>query len=197
MGTVSLMPADNVQGMRADTLALLKELNAPVYRWPGGNFVSGYKWTRRHRRARPPAAAEEPGLERASSTTISAWTSSSFSAALLGTEPYIAVNSGLGDVKAAAEEVQYANGAADTPRGQLRAKTAMPQPYGVKWWSIGNEMYGGWQLGHMPLEQYVEKHNQFAEAMRKIDPSVKLIAVGYVGQVERGDAAAIVPARWT
>ena len=101
---------------------------------------------------------------------------------LLGTEPYIAVNSGLGDVKAAADEVQYANGAADTPMGKLRAQNGHPQPYGVKFWSIGNEMYGGWQLGHMPLERYVEKHNQFADAMRKIDPSIKLIAVGSVGK---------------
>ena len=44
IGTVSLMPADNVDGMRADTLALLKQLDSPVYRWPGGNFVSGYDW---------------------------------------------------------------------------------------------------------------------------------------------------------
>jgi alpha-N-arabinofuranosidase len=181
VGTVSLMPADNVQGMRADTLALLKELDSPVYRWPGGNFVSGYHWTDGigPRDRRPPR--KNPAWRGIEHNDYGLDEFLAF-CRLLGTEPYIAVNSGLGDVKAAADEVQYANGAADTPMGKLRAQHGHPQPYGVKFWSIGNEMYGGWQLGHMPLERYVEKHNQFAEAMRKIDPSIKLIAVGSVGK---------------
>ena len=100
----------------------------------------------------------------------------------LKTEPYIAVNSGLGDTKSAAEEVEYTNGLADTPMGRLRAKNGQPEPYGVKFWSIGNEMYGNWQLGHMPLEKYTQKHNEFAEAMRKVDPSIQLIGVGDTGK---------------
>jgi alpha-N-arabinofuranosidase len=105
---------------------------------------------------------------------------------LLGTEPYVTVNSGLGEVAGALEELQYANGAADTPMGRLRAKNGHPEPYGVKWWAIGNEMYGRWQLGNMPLEKYVAKHNQFAEAMRAADPKVKLIAVGDAGPWSEG-----------
>ena len=72
--------------------------------------------------------------------------------------------------------------------GKLRAKNGHPEPYGVKFWSIGNEMYGNWQLGHMPLEKYTQKHNEFADAMRKVDPSIKLIGVGDDGQVERNHA---------
>jgi alpha-N-arabinofuranosidase len=181
VGTVSLMPAGNVEGVRPDTLALLKHLDSPVYRWPGGNFVSGYQWTDGigPRDRRPPR--KNPAWKGIEHNDYGLDEFLAF-CRLLGTEPYIAVNSGLGDVKAAADEVQYANGAADTPMGKLRAKNGHPQPYGVKYWSVGNEMYGGWQLGHMPLERYVEKHNQFAEAMRKIDPSIKLIAVGSVGK---------------
>jgi len=66
--------------------------------------------------------------------------------------------------------------------GALRAKNGHPEPWKVTFWGIGNEMYGGWQLGHMPLEKYVEKHNEFAEAMQKADPSIQLVAVGAVGQ---------------
>jgi alpha-N-arabinofuranosidase len=84
------------------------------------------------------------------------------------------------------EEVQYANGAPDTEMGKLRAQNGHPEPYGVKFWSIGNEMYGGWQLGHMPLEKYVRKHNDFAKAMRGVDPSIKLIAVGDAGKWSEG-----------
>ena len=101
---------------------------------------------------------------------------------LLRADPYVTVNSGLGDVKMAVEEVQYANGAADTPEGKLRAANGHPAPWGVKLWSVGNEMYGDWQLGHMPLADYVRKHIQFAVAMKAVDPSIKIVAVGAVGK---------------
>ena len=185
VGTVSLMPADNVSGMRADTLALLKELNSPVYRWPGGNFVSGYDWKDGvgDRDRRPPR--KNP-----------AWTGVEHNdfgldefmlfCRLLDTEPYIAVNSGLGQVDNAIEQLQYTNGSADSPMGKWRAENGHSQVYKVRWWGIGNEMYGGWQLGHMPLEQYVKKHNQFAEAMRAEDPSIKVVAVGATGPWSEG-----------
>jgi len=119
VGPASLMPADNVSGLRADTLALLKELNAPLYRWPGGNFVSGYDRKdgigdpdRRPPRKNPAWKGVEPndmGLDEFITFCRQ-----------VGAEPYITVNTGLGDVAGAADEVQYANGAADTPMGRLR-----------------------------------------------------------------------------
>ncbi|MCP4027568.1 MAG: alpha-N-arabinofuranosidase, partial [Sphingomonas sp.] len=148
VGTVSLMPADHVHGMRRDTLALLRELDAPVYRWPGGNFVSGYDWRdgigdpdRRPPRDNPAWKGIEHndfGLDEFLTFCRE-----------LGTEPYIAVNSGMGDVESAVDELRYANAPADTPLGRLRAANGHPEPYGVHFWGIGNEMYGGWQLGHM------------------------------------------------
>jgi len=185
VGTVSLMPANHVRGLRADTLELLQQLDSPVYRWPGGNFVSGYDWKDGvgDRDRRPPR-------------TNPAWTGVEHNdfgldefmtfCRLLDTEPYIAVNSGLGGVESAVEELQYANGSFDSPMGAWRARNGHPEPYAVKWWGIGNEMYGGWQLGHMPLEQYTKKHNLFAEAMSKEDPSIKLVAVGAVGRWSEG-----------
>ncbi len=180
IGTVSLMPADNVKGMRADTVALLKELDAPVYRWPGGNFVSGYDWRDGigDRDRRPPR--KNPAWQGIEHNDFGIHEFIAFCEGI-GAEPYIAVNSGLGTVEDAREEVEYVNGSADTPMGQWRARNGEPEPWCVKWWSIGNEMYGDWQLGHMPLEEYVKKHNTFAEAMRGVDPSIKLIAVGATG----------------
>jgi alpha-N-arabinofuranosidase len=184
VGTASLMPADNVRGFRADTLALLKELDAPVYRWPGGNFVSGYDWKdgigprdKRPPRKNPAWKGIEPndvGLDE-------------FMALMreIGSEPYIAVNTGLAGAEAAAAEVEYANGAATTPMGRKRAENGHAQPYGVKWWSIGNEMYGEWQLGHMPLGEYVKKHNGVVDAMRAVDPAIVPVAVGAVGDWSR------------
>jgi alpha-N-arabinofuranosidase len=100
----------------------------------------------------------------------------------IGTEPLVVVNSGQGDMTMAVQEIEYANGAAGTPMGQARTQNGHPEPYAVKWWGIGNEMYGGWQLGHMPLEEYVKKNNAYADALRTADPSIKLIAVGATGE---------------
>ena len=66
--------------------------------------------------------------------------------------------------------------------GALRAQNGHPEPYGVVWWAVGNEMYGSWQLGNMPLEQYVDKHNEVVDAMRAIDPTIRAVAVGAVGR---------------
>ncbi len=181
VGTASIMPADNVEGFRPSVLALLKELDSPVYRWPGGNFVSGYDWRDGigDRDRRPPR--KNP-----------AWTGVEHNDVgvheyldlirLIGSEAYITVNSGLGDVVMALDELQYVNGAPDSKMGKLRAANGHPEPWGVKFWAIGNEMYGGWQLGYMPLSDYVKKHTQYAVAMKAMDPSVQVVAVGAVGR---------------
>ncbi|GAF68393.1 unnamed protein product, partial [marine sediment metagenome] len=101
---------------------------------------------------------------------------------LIAAEPFIAVNTGLGTVEEVAEEVEYCNGPADTPMGRLRSRNGHPEPFNVKWWAVGNEMYGSWQLGHMPLEEYVKKHNRVAEAMWNVDRSIQLVGVGEAGE---------------
>ncbi|MCL2624381.1 MAG: hypothetical protein FWD31_12025 [Planctomycetaceae bacterium] len=181
VGTVSLMPADNIHGMRADTMQLLKELNAPIYRWPGGNFVSGYDWRDGigERDLRPPR--KNPAWLGVEHNDFGLDEFMVFCKEL-GTEPYIAVNTGAGEVENALAELQYANGRADTEMGQLRAKNGHAEPYNVQYWGIGNEMYGDWQIGHMPTEQYAEKHNRFVDTFRQFDPDIKVIAVGAVGK---------------
>jgi alpha-N-arabinofuranosidase len=181
VGTASIMPADNVEGFRPEVLALLKELDSPVYRWPGGNFVSGYDWRDGigDRDRRPPR--KNPAWTGVEHNDVGIHEYMDLMR-LIGSEPYITVNSGLGDVAMALEELQYANGAAETKMGQLRAVNGRPEPWGVKFWAIGNEMYGNWQLGHMPLSDYVKKHTQFAVAMKAMDPSVQVVAVGAVGR---------------
>jgi len=181
IGAVSLMPADNVHGMRADTLSLLRQLNSPIYRWPGGNFVSGYDW----RDAigdpdrRPPR--KNPAWRGIEHNDFGIDEFMTF-CRLIDSEPLVVVNSGQGEVELALEELKYCNGSADSKWGKVRAKNGHRTPYAVKWWGIGNEMYGKWQLGYMPVEKYVKKHNEFAEKMRAADPGIKLVAVGNVGK---------------
>lgn len=180
VGTASLMPADNVEGLRADTLALLRELGAPIYRWPGGNFVSGYDWRDGigERDRRPPR-------------TNPAWTGVEHNdfgthefirfCQLVDTQPWITVNTGFGDAYSAAAQLEYCNGAADTLWGARRAKNGSPTPFAVKYWGIGNEMWGPWQLGYMALEHYVLKQNWVVDLMRQVDPRIFCIASGNAG----------------
>ena len=185
VGTISLMPGDNIDGMRADTLALLKELRAPIYRWPGGNFVSGYDWRDGigDRDRRPPR-------------TNPAWTGVEHNdfgmhefirfCREVKTEPWITVNTGFGDAHSAADQLEYCNGATSTHWGGMRAKNGSAQPFNVKYWGIGNEMFGGWQLGHMTLPHYVLKQNWVVEKMREVDPAIIPIASGDAGDWSKG-----------
>lgn len=184
IGTVSLMPSDNIEGFRSDVIALLRELNSPIYRWPGGNFVSGYNWKDGigDRDKRPPR--KNPAWQGVEHNDVGIHEFMTL-CKLLNTEPYIAVNAGLGDSDQAKQEVEYCNGSANTPMGKLRAANGHPEPWKVKWWSIGNEMFGDWQLGHMSTDQFVTKHNAFAASMRAVDPKIKLIAVGELGDWDR------------
>lgn len=177
LGPPSMMPADNIHGMRRDTLALLKQLNGTIYRWPGGNFVSGYNWRdgigdRDHRPPRKNPAWT--GVEHNDFGT------DEFIAFCreIGTEPMIAANTGFGDAYSAAQWVEYCNAAKSTIGGGWRVKNGHEQPYGVKYWCVGNEMFGPWQLGYMQLTHYELKHNEVAAAMWKVDPTLKLSAVG-------------------
>lgn len=181
IGTVSLMPADNIKGWRRDVVELLKELNSPVYRWPGGNFVSGYNWRDGigERDKRPPR--KNPAWKGVEHNDVGIHEYMELME-LINSEAFIAVNTGLGTVEEVAEEIQYCNGSVDSDMGRLRASNGHPEPYGVKWWAVGNEMYGDWQLGHMPLSEYVKKHNSMAEAIWDVDSTAKLIAVGHVGE---------------
>jgi len=185
VGTVSLMPADNIEGMRADTLKLLKELNAPMYRWPGGNFVSGYDWRDGigDRDRRPPRMNP-------------AWTGVEHNdfgfnefirfCRLVDAEPLVTVNTGFGDAYSAAAQLEYANGSTDTLMGALRAKNGAPEPFAVRYWAIGNEMFGAWQLGHMALGHYVRKHNWVVDKMREVDGDIVPIASGNAGSWSEG-----------
>ncbi len=194
VGTASLMPADNIRGMRKDTLALLKELDAPVYRWPGGNFVSGYDFRDGigDRDRRPPR--KNP-----------AWTGVEYNdfgtdefidfCQEIGTAPVIAANTGFGDHYSAAQWVEYCNASSKTIGGSWRKANGHKEPFNVKYWCVGNEMWGNWQLGYMHLDHYVLKHNRTADAMLEVDDSLVLIASGDIAsrskslsdpEIERG-----------
>lgn len=191
VAAVSLMPADNVDGFRREVVAALATLHSGVYRFPGGNFVSGpYDWRdavgdpdRRPPRWDPVWGALQPndfGLDEFMRLC-----------ALLDVAPYVAVNGGFGDAHSAADEVEYANGAATTPMGRLRAANGHPRPYGIRYWGLGNEMWGDWQYGYMALDQWIAKQGQFAHAMRRVDPTITLVGSGAMPDAMTGSGMAL------
>src|ERR1019366_3354292 len=189
VGAVSLMPANNVQGFRAEVIAALTQLHSGVYRWPGGNFVSGHEWRNAVGESdkRPPIydpvwhAVQPNDVGTDEFMTL---------CRLLGVDAYITVNAGFGDAYSAAQLVEYVNGAATTPMGRWRAANGHPQLYGVKLWGVGNEPWGDWQLGYTSVEQFELKHNDFAKAMHKVDPTIKLIAGGAMPDAMSGSKQA-------
>ncbi len=181
IGTISMMPADNIKGWRPDVVALLKELNSPVYRWPGGNFVSGYNWRDGigEMDKRPPR--KNPAWKGIEHNDVGLHEYMQLME-IIDAEPFVAVNTGLGTVKEVALQIEYCRGSQDTPLGKLRTENGNPAPFNIRFWAVGNEMYGDWQLGHMPLKEYVKKHNEMAKAIWAVDSSAKLIGVGAVGE---------------
>jgi alpha-N-arabinofuranosidase len=190
IGASSLMPANNVDGFRPDVVAVLKSLHSGVYRFPGGNYISAFEW----RNAvgdpdkRPPVM--DPVWNAVQSNDIG---TDEFIrlCRLIDVEPYITVNAGFGDENSAAQLVQYVNGADTTPMGKWRAKNGNPKPYHVKFFGIGNEMWGDYQYGYISLAQYEVKHNLFAKAMRKEDPSIVLIASGAMPDTMTGSGQSL------
>ena len=178
-------PLSDERGFRKDVLALLRELRLGVLRWPGGNFASNYHWTdgigpRQDRPRRPELAwgGEEPNT----------FGTDEFLAycAELGPEPdsvapYICLNMGTGTLAEALAWVEYCNSARNTAWAAKRRANGRAGPYRVRYWALGNEMYGHWQVGMMTADEYVREATRWARAIRMLDPGAKLVACGETG----------------
>lgn len=173
-------PLSDERGFRRDVLEAVRRLHVPILRWPGGNFVSGYHWrdgvgprAERLRRMELAWFAEESNR----------FGTDEFieCCRLLDAAPYICVNMGSGTMDEAQAWVEYANGAANTSWANLRRKHGHADPYRVKYWGLGNEMYGDWQIGALDADSYVRKARAFATVMKRTDPTIALISCGQHG----------------
>ncbi|OBZ67595.1 putative alpha-L-arabinofuranosidase C [Grifola frondosa] len=170
------------EGFRRDVLAVLRdELRTPMVRWPGGNFVSSYRWEdgigpREERKRRPQLAwgGEESNLF--GTDEFIEW------CRVGKIEPYIVLDMGTGTLEDALHWVEYCNGKGDTYYANLRRKnTGRDEPHNVKYWGLGNEVWGEWQVGQQTAAAYAAKARQWAHAIRLVDPSVKLVGCGETG----------------
>lgn len=177
---VSLLPGDAVDGVRADVFEKIKALHPAFIRWPGGNVAQDYHWMWGigPRDRRPTWVNLSWGKEREPSD----FGTDEFVRLCrnVGAEPSITVNvEGRGaTAQEAAAWVEYANGPASSKYGAMRAADGYPAPFHVKYWEVGNEIWGPWVRGHSDAETYAHNFLRYAEAMRAVDPSIRLIAVG-------------------
>ena len=176
-------PLSDERGFRKDVLGLLRDLRLGVLRWPGGNFVSNYHWQdgigpkdARPRRPELAWGGEEPN--RFGTDEFLAY------CAELGTEPYIALNMGTGTLAEALAWIEYCNSARNTYWAGRRRENGRDEPYGVRYWALGNEMYGDWQVGQLSAEEYVREATRWARAIRMLDPEAKQIGCGETGWTE-------------
>jgi len=182
-------PLTDEQGFRTDVIAALREMGMPIMRYPGGNFVSGYRWTdgigpRAERPARPELAWHTVEPNTFGTDEFVAWCRK------VGTEPYIAVNCGDGDMREARDWVEYCNGTQNTYWANRRRANGAEQPHQVRYWGIGNEVDGPWQMGMKTPQEYARACTEFSKLMKMVDPTIKLVASWTSGWfddwVERG-----------
>jgi alpha-N-arabinofuranosidase len=170
-------PLSDANGYRKDVLQAVRDLNVSILRWPGGNFASGYDWKdgigpRDQRPVRPELAWHDIETNRFGTDEFLRY------AELIKTEPYICVNLGLGSIADARDWVEYTNSAQHTYWADQRRKNGREQPWNVKYWALGNEIDGPWQLGHKDAEEYSKFALEAAKTMRAVDPTIKLVASG-------------------
>ena len=170
-------PSADPEGFRTDVMELVRELGVSAIRYPGGNFVSGFRWEdsvgpREERPARLDLAwhsleSNEVGLDE-----FAGWLEK------VGSELMYAVNLGTRGVLEAVDVLEYANIRSGTALSDARIKNGRVDPHRITMWCLGNEMDGPWQLGHRSAEDYGKLASQTAKAMRQLDPDLELVVCG-------------------
>ena len=173
-------PLSDSEGFRSDVIDLVKELGVSTIRYPGGNFVSGFRWEdsigpRSERPRRLDLAWHSTETNEVGLHEFSSWLDK------VGSELMLAVNLGTRGTLEALDLLEYSNIASGTALSEQRISNGAADAFGVKMWCLGNEMDGPWQLGHRSADDYGKLASRTAKAMRQLDPSVELVVCGSSG----------------
>ncbi|AHF91787.1 alpha-N-arabinofuranosidase [Opitutaceae bacterium TAV5] len=170
-------PLSDERGLRKDVVAAAREMAVPVVRWPGGCFADVYHWENGigPREKRPVLPNRHWGgteSHRFGTDEFLAWSRQA------GSKPYLNVNLGSGTLDEALRWLEYCNGDKDTEQGRRRAANGHAEPYAVRYWGIGNETWAPWETGQMDAATYARTLAEWAAAMKRQDPSIRILAVG-------------------
>ena len=170
-------PTADDQGFRKDVLELVRQLNVPVVRYPGGNFVSGYRWEdgtgdKAKRPRRVELAWQAVETNQVGIDEFQEW------AKRANTQVMMAVNLGTRGPEEACACLEYCNGRLDTEYANRRRQNGFEEPFGIRLWCLGNEMDGPWQIGSKTAMEYGRMASQTAKLMKTLDPSIEVVACG-------------------
>ncbi|PMC40224.1 alpha-N-arabinofuranosidase [Bacillus sp. UMB0899] len=170
-------PLADENGFRKDVIDLVKELDVPIIRYPGGNMVSGYNWEdgvgpRAERPRRLELAWRTIETNEIGTNEFVDWTKK------VNSEVMMAVNLGTRGIDAARNLVEYCNHPGGTYYSDLRKQHGYKEPHKIKTWCLGNEMDGPWQIGHKTADEYGRLAVETAKAMKWVDPTIELVACG-------------------
>ncbi|RFA10937.1 alpha-L-arabinofuranosidase [Subtercola boreus] len=170
-------PTAGPDGFRRDVIELVTELGVSAIRYPGGNFVSGFRWEdsvgpRELRPRRLDLAWHSTETNEVGLAEFDGWLKQ------VGSELMLAVNLGTRGVQEALDLLEYANLGGGTALAEKRIADGHPEPYDVRMWCLGNEMDGPWQLGHRSADDYGKVAAQTARALRSFDPGLELVVCG-------------------
>ncbi|MDQ2961343.1 MAG: alpha-N-arabinofuranosidase, partial [Candidatus Dormibacteraeota bacterium] len=170
-------PTADERGFRGDVLELVKELGVTVVRYPGGNFVSGFRWedsvgAPEHRPTRLDAAWKATETNQFGLHEFMAWLRE------VGAEPVMAINLGTRGLSDALDLVEYCNHPGGTELSDRRVRNGAAEPFGIKLWCLGNEMDGPWQLGHLSATDYGKLASRTGQAIKRFDQTLSLVACG-------------------
>src|SRR6188508_1136923 len=173
-------PTADADGFRKDVLELTRELGVSTVRYPGGNFVSGYRWEDGvgpldQRPARLDLAWHSTDPNTVGVEEFMRW------AKLAEVEPMMAVNLGTRGVQEAVDLLEYCNVRGGTRLSDQRRANGAEDPYDIRMWCLGNEMDGPWQIGHKTAYEYGRLAAEAGRAMRMVDPDLELVACGSSG----------------
>ena len=170
-------PAADENGLRTDVLEMVRKLNVPVVRYPGGNFVSGFNWE----------DSVGPKEDRPQRLDLAWFTTETNEFGLhefvdwcrkAGAAPMYSINLGTRGTDAARNIVEYANHKGGSYWSDLRRKNGAADPFGIKLWCLGNEMDGPWQIAHKTAKEYGRAANEAGKVMKWVDPTIELVACG-------------------
>lgn len=164
-------------GFRRDVIELTRELQVPIVRYPGGNFVSGYNWEdgigpKDKRPKRTELAWFAVENNQMGTDEFCEWSRRA------GTDVMMAVNLGTRGADAARNLVEYCNFSSGTYWSDLRIQNGYKEPHNVRLWNLGNEMDGPWQIGHKTAQEYGRLASETAKVMKWVDPTIELVACG-------------------
>jgi alpha-N-arabinofuranosidase len=173
-------PSADADGFRGDVLELVKGLNSPIVRYPGGNFVSGYNWEdgvgpKDQRPRRLDLAWKSIETNQVGTNEFVTWCRK------INAEVMLAVNLGTRGAEAARNLVEYCNHPGGTYWSDLRVAHGFREPHNIRLWCLGNEMDGPWQIGHKTAEEYGRLACETAKLMKLFDPTIELVACGSSG----------------